>query len=128
MSTPPWQPLAQQILAIVDPLVEAATAAAASLPDAKQATCQQIWCPVCATVAVASGEDHPLKAAVAEHGAALLAMLRAAAATAGDTATPESPATAGANGGVAQPSPAPGHYQPITVTIDDGPPSPGGPE
>ncbi|MDP9165597.1 MAG: hypothetical protein M3O32_06000 [Actinomycetota bacterium] len=127
MSTSPWQPLAQQILAIVDPLVEAATKAAASLPDAKPARCEQVWCPACATVAIATGEHHPLKAVVAEHGAALLAVLRTVA-TASDTQVAESPDTTGTQGGTTQPEPGPGHYQPITVTIDDGAPSPGGSE
>ena len=72
-------PFAATILTVVDPLLQAGTAAFASAADsASPGKCTQV-CPFCAVVAVASGEHHPLASIVAEHGTALLTALRAAA-------------------------------------------------
>jgi hypothetical protein len=73
---PELRQLAQTILALLDPLIQAASALGPSV-DAEPGKCQQVWCPVCATAAVAAGESHPLATLLAEHGAALLTLIRA---------------------------------------------------
>jgi hypothetical protein len=113
---PNLQPLAQQILAVVDPLVEAASAAFAASPVTGPGKCQQVWCLACATAAIASGEQHPLKTIVAEHGTALLMVLRAVA-NPDDVNQPPPPEARVDDGD--ETSPKPGRYQPIPVTIDE---------
>lgn len=55
----------------------AAEASAFSRPTSGEpGRCSQTWCPVCALAAVAAGEQHPLVSLLAEHGAALLALLQ----------------------------------------------------
>jgi hypothetical protein len=77
---PELQQLATTILAVVDPLLQAGAAAFASAAEgAGPGKCAQVWCPFCAVAALASGEHHPLASIVAEHGTALLTVLRAAA-------------------------------------------------
>lgn len=98
---PELQQLAQTVLAVIDPLIQAVTTSKPT--DGKPGKCEQTWCPVCAVAAIAAGETHPLAAIVAEHGAALLAVIRA-------VATPTEPD--------AEPPPdRPSGYQPIPVTI-----------
>jgi hypothetical protein len=72
---PELQQLAQTILVMLDPLVQAA-AAVASPAENEGGKCQQVWCPVCAVAALASGEPHPLGAVIAAHSVSLLAMVR----------------------------------------------------
>ncbi|WP_236722104.1 hypothetical protein, partial [Mycobacterium avium] len=38
--------------------------------------CQQVWCPVCALAALATGDQHPLLTAIADHSIALLEVIR----------------------------------------------------
>ena len=104
---PELQQLAAKILDLLDPLIQAATAMT-STADQEPGKCQQVWCPFCAMAAVASGEQHPLIAIVAEHSAALMTLIRATV----------SPQPAGAPGDDT-PSPPPNRYQPIDVTIID---------
>lgn len=111
---PELQQLAAKILVMLDPLIQAATAMA-SPDDGEPGKCRQLWCPLCAMAAVASGEQHPLIAVVAEHSAALMTLIRATV----------NPQPAGAPGGTARPAdvddppPAPSRYEPIDVTIVD---------
>ena len=111
---PELQQLAKTILGLLDPLVEAGAALASRAESGTPGKCTQMWCPVCAAAALASGEHHPLASAIAEHGAALLALIRAVASP--DDKTPPS-------GGVppedAQQSSTPSGYQPIPVTIHE---------
>lgn len=100
---PELQQLAQTLLAIIDPLIQAAATFVPPVDGGTTGKCQQTWCPVCAVAAVAAGEPHPLAAIVAEHGAAVLAVVRA-------VATPGEP-------DAEQPSDRPSGYQPIPVTI-----------
>jgi hypothetical protein len=68
--------LAQVILDGIDPAVRSAAALAAGA-GAGTGKCQQVWCPVCALAALASGEQHPLLTVVADHSLALLDVIRA---------------------------------------------------
>lgn len=99
---PELQQLAAKILAMLDPLIQAAKAIPSA--DGEPGRCQQVWCPFCAIAAVASGEHHPLIAVVADHSAALLSLLHAtvSAPTAG-TPSPDPPS----------------RYEHIDVTIID---------
>ena len=73
---PELRKLAQAILDRLDPAVRTAAAMATeSLAGAGR--CQQVWCPVCALAALASGEKHPLLTVIAEHSVALMAVVRA---------------------------------------------------
>lgn len=74
---PELRALAQSILDRIDPAVRSAAAmVAARGGGAGQGKCQQVWCPVCALAAVATGEQHPLLTVIAEHNVALLAVVR----------------------------------------------------
>jgi hypothetical protein len=68
--------LAQTILDGIDPAVRSAAAMAAGA-GAGTGKCQQVWCPVCALAALATGEQHPLLTVVADHSLALLDLIRA---------------------------------------------------
>ena len=73
---PELRKLAQAILDGIDPVVRTAAAmtAGAGVGTGK---CQQIWCPVCALAALATGDQHPLLTVVADHSIALLEVVRA---------------------------------------------------
>ena len=73
---PELRQLAQTILDRLDPAVRLAAARAAAA-GAGPGKCQQVWCPVCALAALASGEQHPLLTVIADHSVALLAVVRA---------------------------------------------------
>ena len=88
--------------------------------------CQQVWCPVCALAALASGDQHPMLTAIAEHSVTLMAMVRAM------VADPQAPAESDSDGepdgglGNASADTAENgsRYQPIpivveTITVDD---------
>ncbi|CPR03778.1 hypothetical protein BN971_00342 [Mycobacterium bohemicum DSM 44277] len=72
---PELRRLAQAILDGVDPAVRAAAALTAGAGPGT-GKCQQVWCPVCALAALASGEEHPLLTVIADHGVALLDVVR----------------------------------------------------
>jgi hypothetical protein len=108
---PDLESLARQLLAILDPLAKAA-ASFASAADGEPGKCQQVWCPVCAALALASGEQHPLMTVLTEHGASLLELVRA-------MATPDAPAATGRASDADDTEHEPGRYQPIPVTIHD---------
>jgi hypothetical protein len=110
---PELQQLAAKILAMLTPLMQAAAAAPST--GGELGKCQQVWCPLCAMAAVASGEQHPLIALVAEHSASLLALIRA---TVGPPAA-GTPSADAQPGDLGKPSPAPSRYEHIDVTIVD---------
>jgi hypothetical protein len=113
---PELQQLAKTILGMLDPLVQAAAAAFASTTEGPTpGKCAQVWCPLCAAAALASGEQHPLVSMIAEHSAALLALLRAAA-------SPEVPRPPDGGAQVDDndhQTHESGRYKPIPVTIHD---------
>jgi hypothetical protein len=73
---PELRRLAQVILDGIDPAVRSAAALAAGA-GVGTGKCQQVWCPVCALAALATGEQHPLLTVVADHSVALLEAIRA---------------------------------------------------
>ncbi|MFM9033931.1 MAG: hypothetical protein ACKOQ4_06540 [Mycobacterium sp.] len=76
---PELRQLARAILERLDPAVRAAaTMATEALRGPGR--CQQVWCPVCALAALASGEQHPLLGVIAEHSVALMSVVRTMAA------------------------------------------------
>lgn len=112
---PELRRLAQAILDRLDPALRAAAMAATG--SGAPGRCQQVWCPVCALAALVTGEQHPLLTVVAEHSAALTAVLTAMVADApGDSPVPAPPGD-----GDAAP-PAPGARNP-TAGRADGPSS-----
>jgi hypothetical protein len=124
---PELRQLAQTILDRLDPAVRQA-AARASAAGASPGKCQQVWCPVCALAALASGEQHPLLTVVADHSVALLAVVRAViedTADAADAAAPPPPPPDGSSpppeppDGDQPPPPGPGRYQHIPVTVEE---------
>jgi hypothetical protein len=119
---PELRRLAQTILDGIDPAVRAAAAltAGAGVGTGK---CQQVWCPVCALAALATGDQHPLLTAIADHSVALLAVIRDIVNDMDGSAkpTPEPPPD-GPPGGA--PADADGatprtRYQPIPVTLEE---------
>jgi len=73
---PELRRLAEAILDGIDPAVRSAAALAAG-GGVGTGKCQQVWCPVCALAALATGEQHPLLTVVADHSVALLEVIRA---------------------------------------------------
>jgi hypothetical protein len=125
---PELRQLAQTILDKLDPAVRLAAARAAGSGDGP-GKCQQVWCPVCALAALATGEQHPLLDVVAEHSVALLAVIRAviegtdgsagtAAGPSGTEPPPEGPPPGGPPPDEPPPT-GPGRYQHIPVTVEE---------
>ena len=73
---PELRRLAQAILDGIDPAVRTAAALTAG-GAAGTGKCQQVWCPVCALAALATGDQHPLLTVIADHSIALLEAIRA---------------------------------------------------
>ncbi len=114
---PELRKLAQDILDRLDPAVRSMAALAAARSGGEPGRCQQVWCPVCALAAVATGEEHPLLTVVAEHSVSLLAVLRALLTdlpgAAGDSSPEPEPDP------TPDPTPANGRYQHIPITFED---------
>ncbi|MEO8813796.1 MAG: hypothetical protein ABI307_14395 [Mycobacterium sp.] len=85
---PELRRLAQAVLDGIDPAVRAAAVLASGAEPGK---CQQVWCPLCALVAMVSGEEHPLLTVIAEHSVALFEVIRAVVGAAGGPPTPPKP-------------------------------------
>lgn len=115
---PELRKLAQAILDRLDPAVRAA-ALLATAGDGP-GKCQQVWCPVCALAALASGEEHPLLTIVAEHSVALYEVIRAVIGENGQAPGPPDDGPPGGDGGDVGDvgEPARSGYQPIPVTIE----------
>jgi hypothetical protein len=125
---PELRKLAQAILDGIDPAVRTAAALTAG-GGVGTGKCQQVWCPVCALAALATGDQHPLLTIIADHSIALLEVIRAIVDDIDRSAKPppDGPPGGGlhteADGG----TPAGGdsgaaaktRYQPIAVTIEE---------
>jgi len=121
---PELRKLAQAILDGIDPAVRTAAAltAGAGVGTGK---CQQVWCPVCALAALATGDQHPLLTVIADHSIALLEVIRAIV---DDIDRSPKPPPDGPPGGVTT-EPDAGtnvgdasvktRYQPIPVTVEE---------
>ena len=73
---PELRRLAQSILDGIDPAVRAAAAMTGG-DGVGTGKCQQVWCPVCALAALATGDQHPLLTIIADHSIGLLEVIRA---------------------------------------------------
>ncbi|MCV7412845.1 hypothetical protein AWC05_12675 [Mycobacterium florentinum] len=119
---PELRKLAETILNGIDPAVRmAASLTGGDGPGTGK--CQQIWCPVCALAALATGDQHPLLTVIADHSVALLEVIRAIV---DDIDRSAQPPPDGPPGGGAPGEDAPAgdtdvrtRYQPIPVTIED---------
>jgi hypothetical protein len=122
---PELRKLAQLILDGIDPAGRSAAALAAGA-GAGTGKCQQVWCPVCALAALATGDQHPLLTVVADHSVALLEAIRAMVDDIdrtvqpppdtppdGGATTDAPPGTNGTNGA------AKTRYEPIPVTVEE---------
>jgi hypothetical protein len=124
---PELRRLAQVILDGIDPAVRTAAAltAGAGVGTGK---CQQVWCPVCALAALATGDQHPLLTVIADHSIALLEVIRGIVDDIDRSAKPPPP-PAGPPGGGSGAEPEAGapagdatvktRYQPIPVTVEE---------
>ena len=113
---PELRRLAQAVLDRLDPALRAAAMAATG--SGGPGRCQQVWCPVCALAALIAGEQHPLLAVVAEHSAALTAVIAAMLADV-QTAGPGAPMPpADGDPAPAAPGAARGGYQHIRIVVE----------
>ncbi|GBG37189.1 hypothetical protein [Mycobacterium montefiorense] len=123
---PELRRLAEAILDGIDPAVRMAAAMTAGNGPGT-GKCQQIWCPVCALAALATGDQHPLLTVIADHSIALLEVIRAIVDDIDRSAKPApQPPPDGPGGGGAHAEDAPAddangrtRYQPIPVTIEE---------
>jgi hypothetical protein len=128
---PELRRLAQAILDGIDPAVRTAAALTAG-GGAGTGKCQQVWCPVCALAALATGDQHPLLTLIADHSMALLAVIRGMVNDINDKndidRAAEPPPDGPPGGGVttepdAEPTPGDANgktrYQPIPVTVEE---------
>ncbi len=117
---PELRRLAQAILDGIDPAVRTAAALTAGR-GVGTGKCQQVWCPVCALAALATGDQHPLITVIADHSVALLEVVRAMLDDVNGAAKP--PPGGPPGDGAAEPE-APDaatrtRYQPIPVTLEE---------
>lgn len=126
---PELRKLAQAILDGIDPAVRTAAAltAGAGVGTGK---CQQVWCPVCALAALATGDQHPLLTVIADHSIALLEVICAIVDDIDRSSKPrpEPPPDGPPGGGVttephaetaAGEAAVKTRYQPIPVTVEE---------
>lgn len=114
---PELRKLVQALLDGIDPAVRTAAMLASSGEPGK---CQQVWCPVCALVALVTGEEHPLLTVVAEHSVSLMTVIRSVLSESRETPGPNPPpddppvgSTDDSSGAGAKSG-----YQPIPVSIE----------
>jgi hypothetical protein len=129
---PELRRLAQAILDGIDPAVRTAAALTAG-GAAGTGKCQQVWCPVCALAALATGDQHPLLTVIADHSIALLEAIRAIVDDIDRSSkpTPKPPPDGPPGGGLASETTeteagtsagdasVKTRYQPIPVTVDE---------
>ena len=114
---PELRRLAQAVLDRLDPAVRAAALLAVRDGSGK---CQQVWCPVCALMALVSGEEHPLLTIIAEHSVALFDVIRAVVAEPGSAPSPPDGPSGGGPDDPETPEAGPSRtsYQHIPVTVE----------
>lgn len=115
--------LRQLVESMFDRLDPAVRLLATKVKAGGSGKCEQVWCPVCAVVALISGEQHPLLSVVAEHSVALLTLAKSMLdnVDTADTPSPQSPDSAPDDSSEPEASgpPEPGRYQHITVVLDE---------
>ncbi|MGB8387430.1 hypothetical protein [Mycobacterium sp.] len=122
---PELRRLAQAVLDGIDPAVRAAAALTAG-GGAGTGKCQQVWCPLCALAALATGDQHPLLTVIADHSIALLEVIRAIVDDMDRSAKPPPDGPPGGGAGTeTNPAASPAdaaaktRYQPIPVTVEE---------
>ena len=115
---PELRRLAQAILDGIDPAVRAAAAMTGG-DGAGTGKCQQVWCPVCALAALATGDQHPLLTIIADHSISLLEVVRAIVSDMGDVDRSSKPPPDDPPDPTDPPGRAKTRYQPIPVTLDE---------
>jgi hypothetical protein len=126
---PELRRLAQAILDGIDPAVRAAAALTAG-GGVGTGKCQQVWCPVCALAALATGDQHPLLTLIADHSIALVEVIRGLVRDVEDIdatkPSPEPPPDGPPEPGGGSPAGPAGsdagvktRYQPIPVTVEE---------
>jgi len=125
---PELRRLAQAILDGIDPAVRTAAALTAG-GGVGTGKCQQVWCPVCALAALATGDQHPLLTVIADHSIALLEVIRGIVNDVNDIGPSAKPPPDGPPGGgvgaeadagtAAGDGAARTRYQPIPVTVEE---------
>ncbi|OBK53687.1 hypothetical protein [Mycobacterium sp. 1081908.1] len=121
---PELRRLAQAILDGIDPAVRTAAALTAG-GGVGTGKCQQVWCPVCALAALATGEQHPLLTVIADHSIALLEVVRGIVNDVNDINRSTEPPPDGPPGGGPDAGAPEGdgtvktRYQPIPVTVEE---------
>ena len=122
---PELRKLAQAILDGIDPALRTAAALTAG-GGVGTGKCQQVWCPVCALAALATGDQHPLLTVIADHSIALLEVIRAIVDDIDRSAKPppDGPPGAGVStepdaGTTTGDAAVKTRYQPIPVSVDE---------
>jgi hypothetical protein len=122
---PELRRLAQAILDTIDPAVRTAAALTAG-GGVGTGKCQQVWCPLCALAALATGDQHPLLTIIADHSIALLEVIRAIVEDIDRSAEPPPDGPPGGGMHAEPDAAAPAgdanvktRYQPIPVTIEE---------
>ena len=115
---PELRRLAQTILDGIDPAVRAAAAMTGG-GGVGTGKCQQVWCPVCALAALATGDQHPLLTIIADHSISLLEVIRAIVSDVNDIDRSSKPPPDEPPDPPDPPGPAKTRYQPIPVTLDE---------
>ncbi|WP_407687598.1 hypothetical protein [Mycobacterium sp. HUMS_1102779] len=117
---PELRRLAQAILDGIDPAVRLAAAMTAG-GGPGTGKCQQVWCPVCALAALATGEQHPLLTVIADHSIVLLEVIRGIVGDADRSPEPppDGPGDETRAGSDAGEGTARTRYQSIPVTVEE---------
>ncbi|OBG58850.1 MULTISPECIES: hypothetical protein [unclassified Mycobacterium] len=117
---PELRRLAQAILDGIDPAMRTAAALTAGR-GVGTGKCQQVWCPVCALAALATGDQHPLITVIADHSIALLEVVRAMLDDINGAAKPppDGPTDDGGAGPASPEATTRTRYQPIPVTVEE---------
>jgi hypothetical protein len=122
---PELRKLAQAILDGIDPAVRTAAALTAG-GGVGTGKCQQVWCPVCALAALATGDQHPLITVIADHSIALLEVIRGIVDDIDRSAKPPPDGPPGGGVTTEQGAGTPAgdagtktRYQPIPVTVEE---------
>ncbi len=115
---PELRRLAQSILDGIDPAVRAAAAMTGG-DGVGTGKCQQVWCPVCALAALATGDQHPLLTIIADHSIGLLEVIRAIISDVSDIDRSTKPPPDGPPDPPDPPGPGKARYQPIPVTVEE---------
>lgn len=114
---PELRRLAQAILDGLDPALRTAATLTGG-QGVGTGKCQQVWCPVCALAALATGDQHPLLTVIADHSIALLEVIRGIVSDIESKPPPDGPPGGGESPSDGEAA-AKTRYQPIPVTVEE---------